>query len=602
MTCSSSTISTPERRVLRHGGYWWLALLAAALAGSAGAAPSREAAGLIDRARAALAASDGIAAEARLDEALAAGAARSDVAALMGEAWLDQGDLEKAREWLGSGQFSSKDAATGWRNLARLERAEGNLPAAGRAYDRALALAPRDPVLWVDIGRLRYAGGEHLLAIEAADRALALGPGHPRALEFKGQLVRDSAGLAAALPWFERGITAAPDDLDLLADYAATLGDMGRARDMLVVARRMVELDPRDARPFYFQAVLAARAGRDAEARSILNRAKGRLDHVPGALLLDGVLNLRAGNPDLAVEVLDRLARRQPANALAQDLLARALFAAGEDLYLVQRFAPAAARPGASPYLLVLVGRALENLDRRAEAAPFLDRAAREAPGFVSPVAEGSPLGAMLAMGQGSAALAMTARDLAAAPGSAIALSRAGDARLAMGDGEAAFAYYSRAAGIRLSESLALRMVEALSRAGRGAEAVALTEAFLARQPGSRAAAYLAAGLAGQRGDWARARALLDHLVRTGGGRDPRLLADLSLACLKAGDVDAALAAGERAWRLHRASPAASQAWGMALAAKGGQDARAKTLLLKARATGGENPLLAEALVALEAR
>jgi tetratricopeptide (TPR) repeat protein len=208
----------------------------------------------------------------------------------------------------------------------------------------------------------------------------------------------------------------------------------------------------------------------------------------------------------------------------------------------------------------------------------------------------------MLAAGQGGAAMALTARDVAAAPASAIALSRAGDARLAVGEGEAAFAFYRRAADIRLSESLAMRMVEALSRAGRGGEAVVLSDLFLARQPGSRAAAHLAAGLAGQRGDWARARALLDHLVRTGSGRDPRLLADLSLACLKAGDVDAALVTGERAWRLYRASPAASQAWGMALAARGGQDGRARALLQKARATGGDNPLLAEALATLEAR
>ncbi len=211
-------------------------------------------------------------------------------------------------------------------------------------------------------------------------------------------------------------------------------------------------------------------------------------------------------------------------------------------------------------------------------------------------------MGGMLAAGQGGAALALAERELAASPGSSSAQSRAGDARLALGQAGGAFAHYRAAADIRLGESLAMRMVEALSQAGRGAEAVALTDGFLIRKPGSRAAAHLAAGLAGQRGDWQRARALLEYLARTRGARDPRLLADLSLACLRAGDDEAALTHGERAWRLHRASPAASQAWGMALAASGGQDTRARALLLKARATGGDNPPLAEALAALDKR
>ena len=96
---------------------------------------------------------DGIAAEVALNKAQAAGASRTDLAARMGEAMLLQGDLDRARQWLEPQRFSQADAALGWRMMGLLLRAERRLPDAGMAYDRALAIAPNDPLLWVDIAR-----------------------------------------------------------------------------------------------------------------------------------------------------------------------------------------------------------------------------------------------------------------------------------------------------------------------------------------------------------------------------------------------------------------------------------------------------------------
>ena len=127
---------------------------------------------------------DGIAAEAALRKALNAGVPRNAVAARMGEALLDQGDLRKAREWLGPAAFAPAEAAHGWRMLGRLEMAAGNLPVAGKAFDRVLQLTPRDSRLWVDISRLRYQGGEQLQAFAAADRAVRLDPRNEGELDY----------------------------------------------------------------------------------------------------------------------------------------------------------------------------------------------------------------------------------------------------------------------------------------------------------------------------------------------------------------------------------------------------------------------------------
>lgn len=173
---------------------------------------------LVHDAHVALAQGDGIAAEIALRKAMAAGAAHDAVAARMGEAYLDQGDLRKARGWLGPARFSAAEAAHGWRMLGRLAMAERDLPAAGKAYDRALALTPDDSRLWVDIARLRYVGGEQIQSAAAAEHAVRRDPGNVRALEFRGMLVRDQYGLAAALPWFEAGLQRMSDDLPLLGE------------------------------------------------------------------------------------------------------------------------------------------------------------------------------------------------------------------------------------------------------------------------------------------------------------------------------------------------------------------------------------------------
>lgn len=580
---------------MRRGTGLALAALAlVSLAGAGQAAPSKQAFELIARAREDLARDDGIAAEIRLRSAMAKGASQADVAALMGTAFLVQDDRRQAREWLAPGRFLRADAVYGFRMLAKLERDAGHLPEAGAAYDRALAVAPRDPILWVEIGRLRYAGGEHTKAVEAADYALQIAPRDVRTLEFRGQIVRDQIGLAASLPWFEAALQASPDDLSALGEYAATLGELGRARDMLAVTRRMLRRDGRNARAFYLQAVLAARAGDTRLARAMLNRIGDGMEEVPGAMLLEGLFDLRAGNYNLAMNALEDLVKLQPANGQARLVLARAYDAGGEPLVLVKRFSEEAGRPEASPYLLTLVGRAYESLGERDMAAAFLDRAARADKAPIAPVAEGSALGALIASGRIAEAQGMAQTYLAASPGSADAQIQAGDVELAQGHGAQALERYREAARIRLPEALFLKAVGAMIAAGDMGGAAGLVESYLAQNPTSQPAVRLAATLAARSGDWKRCRLLLEAALANDGQDDARLLAELSLAQLRTGDAVGAERSARRAYRLQRASPLTAQAWGMSLAALGRDRRAAAALLAKAQAIGGDNPLLAE--------
>lgn len=571
-----------------------LALVPPAVA-APGANPLADAVDALDR-------GDGIAGEVAAKRALDAGFAREQVAAFAGEAELLQGDLSAARNWLGEGRFDSASAQRGFHALARLEVLDGNTAAAGRAFDMAFARGPENARLWVDIGRFRYGNGQHYLAVAAADRALEVDPADASALEFRGQLLRDASGVHAAEDWFAKAVDKAPGDLGLLGEYAATLGEAGRYHEMLRVVRQMVELDPRHPRAYFLQAVLAARAGKDDLARRLLWRTEGAYDDVPAGRLLAGILELRTGNPSLAADQFDALARQQPDNAQAALLLGRSLLAAGEANEVVARFASIAARADASPYLLTLVGRAYEQLDRRADAAPYLDRAAAGVSTDVgvlpvdaeelwrtgSTIEQGAAavpmLRAMLARGDRAGALAFAETLGQHFDGSADIARLRGDVALLAGNPAGALAHYENAAKVRRDWSLVERMIAAQRALGNTDAALALATDQLARNPIDRRALAALGQMLVERGDFGRAADILAHA----GSDDALLLAGRAGAELAAGNADSARESARRAYALQRSNGRVAEILARTLQAS--EPRQAQALLAKARSTA---PLLA---------
>lgn len=408
---------------------------------------------------------------------------------------------------------------------------EGRLAEAGRLLDEARGVDGENPDLWVAIARLRFRGGEHLTALDAADRALEFGPDHAPALLMRALMVRDAHGFADALPWFEAALAADPRNAEAWAEYAATLGDLGRYQDMLAAVRELADIAPQDPRVFYLQAVLAQRGGNPVLARSLLERSGMAARGVPAALLLDALISLAQGSHDSAAEKLALLAERQPANAPMRDLSAYALLLGGREDELVARFAADAARPEASAYLAMVVARAHERLGDRASAAPLLERAyagAGAAPvalatraGLPEPTAELRALG----MAGNWAGARRAAQDWRTRfPASADLAQLAGDAALAAGDPQAALAAYAPAARVRRPWLLTERAVLAYRRAGEAEAAETLLARHVAGEPQNIAALGALAEVAAQRGAWQQAALLLDHAIALGGGHDPALL------------------------------------------------------------------------------
>lgn len=554
-------------------------------------------------ARDALRRGDGIAAEVLLRDALRTGSAAQEVAALMGEAELLQGNLREARRWLRPADFPPSERAHGFRMLGRLEMAEGNFLKAGDAFGYALQEKPRDAQLWVDIGRLRYLAGEQFEAVEASKQALAFAPKDPAALKFRGQLVRDSRGLAASLRFFAAALKEAPEDLGILGEYAATLGEIGRAKDMLAITRRMIAIDNRDPRAFYLQAVLAARAGKDDLARRLLWRTGDAYPKTLAAMLLTGVLELRSGNLETAAEPLEALWRGQSGNWRTALLVGRMLSMDGRDAELVDRFAALAMREDASPYLLELVGRAYEALDKRSDAAIYLDRAASGQHDRLAALPDSTPVGVLEARWRDQPGepqrilpflrqlIALQRYDDAAAianelrtrfPGSSDVMLIAGDVELAAGRPASALERYRQVMRVRTSSPLLDRMVAAELQLGRSRAAETLLASYFAQHPLDGSVATRLARFAGDRGDWRRAKAFAVHARNQGGGkRNPQLIALIAMANINLGDGKSAVLEAQSAYRMQPANSSIVRIYGLALRAAG-QARRSDVMLAKA--------------------
>ena len=516
MICSSNTTFSIKRALA-------LAALLLTLAGPAAGGGSRLD-GLRAKAQAAIERRDPVSAEIMLRAAIKAGVPEDAVRAHLGEALLAEGDRAEAHKMLEAGQFTPESAGLGWRVRGQLALAQGNLQVAAGAFDEALKANPRDSDLWVAIASLRFTGGEQAQSIEAADRAVALDPRNARALAFRGLLIREQYGLAAALPWFEEGLNVRPDDPALLGEYAATLGDMGQYRAMLIVCRKLASVDPKNQRPAFLQAVLAARAGETDLARSILQRTGTALRDMPAAILLNGVLEYRAGNINVAVEQFDRLVRMQPDNLQARQMLLRALarqandFQAkdqkGSDRQITERFDADAAVPYATPYTLRLVGESWRRLGGNARAAPYLLRAAHPQGHGPAPLptAFGSTIlafsyddapnqaqtavpyiRALLRDGRNDEAQTAADRLRNANPGAAEAHLLAGDVRTMRGAMAGALADYQNGASIRFNEPVLRRMDAALRALGRSRDADGMASRYLAQNPQSLVAMQLLA-------------------------------------------------------------------------------------------------------------
>lgn len=561
-----------------------------------------------------LAIGDGVAAEAELNRAIALGLPDTQVQHLRLHAWLLQQDYDQvfnAPEVTSVPPVSRGYAA---RIRAGAAIARNDLTLATRQFDLALAMTPNNAQLWTDIGNFRLLGGNVGGAIEATIRAVNINPRNIEAMMLMGKLIRDQYGLLAALPWFESVLELDPNNVPAMVQAAATLGEAGRASDMLAMTRRVQAVEPGNPDAWYLQAVLAARAGKVDLARALLYRIKDeKMDAVPGVKLLKAVLDLSTGNSEQAIALLDDIVKSQPENLKARRLLGTAMWRAGDARSAIAVLEPVARRADADSYTLSIIGRAFEDIGDRSAAAAYLNRAALPVRGEPVPFDMTSDLARMAAINSGNPdnadvaipriiALIRSGRaadGLKAAErlrdlnkGAPAAHVLVGDALVAVNRVPDAVKAYESAANIRFSEPIALRLIDAKRRVGDTAGALRVLDLFLSQNPRNVSALLLAADHFMATAQWRAAIDTLDGLRARLGNRDATILNKLAWAWFGQGNNDQALTYASAAYAISVSNPALASSYGWMLYKSGTDKAKGLSLVKKSVAIAPNAPLL----------
>ena len=551
---------------------------------------------------------DAVGAQAELDRATALGARPEAIAHLVAQARLLSGDPDGALAVLAAA--IPDQAANAVRIRARAYQAKGDVNAAKAEFEGALQASAPSAVLWTDIGRFRLETGDLAGAFSAAAEAVRIAPRNVKALVLAGELDRRRYGLAAAMPWFRKALDVDANNIPALLQLAATSGDAGDNRTLLDLTRRVLSLDQGNARAWYLQAVMAARAGKFDLARALLERTSGRLENEPAVRLLQASIDLQANAPERAIGELRTLVAEQSANLAARRLLGLAFWRAGDADGVIAALSPIAARADADSYSLTILGRALEAKGDRSAAAEILDRAANPQVRIAQPLtlvaadpsvdpldtrAAVPIMAAQMAAGQAGVALQRAMALRVRNPGAPAAHVIVGDIFAQVGNWRGAVEAYRVAANLDFSEGTALRLARALSVSGDAASAISVVGLYLAQNPQSVPMRLVRADMRMHAGQWNSAIADLEIVRDRIGNRDAALLNNLAWAYLQLGEKAKSLAFAQAAYALSPNNAAVTATLGWARH-KSGNRKGAVAMLAKAHALAPADPAISRQL------
>lgn len=271
-----------------------------------------------------------IAAEAALNQAVSMGISRAEVAAPLAQTYIMLGKPEKVIDSISpSGlPLAVKVEVLSLRGTAYAEM--GRFAQAADSFSEARAQDPRSDVPLIAEVPMLVRQQNMGKAREVANKAVELAPQDPLAWSTRGSVLHASRDLAGALADYDKSIALAPQLAEARVARAAILISLNRwadaEKDLAALDEDMLE-EPRAA---YVSALIAAHKGDTRTARDELSKSVKILDGLPRSwinyrehLLMQGAMSHYAlRNWEKAREYLEAMVATNSRNAIAQQMLA----------------------------------------------------------------------------------------------------------------------------------------------------------------------------------------------------------------------------------------------------------------------------------------
>jgi serine/threonine protein kinase/Flp pilus assembly protein TadD len=190
-----------------------------------------------------------------------------------------QGRFEEAVKHLRKATELSPELAKAHSNLGVALQALGRKDEAMAAYRRSLAIEP-NPSGWSNIGTLQFYSGDYAQARDSFERAVALAPSDYLMWANLGDACRAAGAKACADQAWTRTIAAAreivasrPNDAIARAKLASSLAKNGNLEEAQTEIRRALESNPNNANVLYQASVVAALRGSSDSAIAWLEQS-----------------------------------------------------------------------------------------------------------------------------------------------------------------------------------------------------------------------------------------------------------------------------------------------------------------------------------------
>jgi tetratricopeptide (TPR) repeat protein len=203
----------------------------------------------------------------------------------------------------------------------------GNYPAAVKAYERGLAVEPRNVELLNSLGFALFQQGKSKEAVVTLEKALAVDPKHWKAHNNLALAAIDIGELEVAEAHYRDSLAIKPQPA-IYNDLGFVLERQGLSDEAVEAYRKAIKLDPGSASAHYNLGSALARSGQFAEAERHLRSA---LKKSPNAQTYTGlgIVLWQTGRTDEAIVNLRAAIEADPKNEVAHRTLAQALESLG---------------------------------------------------------------------------------------------------------------------------------------------------------------------------------------------------------------------------------------------------------------------------------
>ncbi len=265
---------------------------------------------------------------------------------------------------------------------------QGRLNKAREVFEYAAFLSPNSAAPLVGQAKVALHRGDHLSAEGFAQAATDREPGSADAWFVRGDIRRLRQDVVRAIEFYDKSLAIDPYHFPARLSRAALLIDLDRDQSALEDLKTVRAVRPHDPQASYLNALILARTGNLEQAREALERTGEALASVPTdflmrhppSLLLLGVINYSQRKFDEAYSYLSRYLALQPRHPGARKLLGAILLSRGEPEAAIAALTPALELAPDDAELMALLGQAYMQDNQYEKGTELLDKASTLAP------------------------------------------------------------------------------------------------------------------------------------------------------------------------------------------------------------------------------